>query len=131
MFQAKDVVTTRVPAIKGTTAVGEVTEILLSGDIGGQPVVNEDMTLAGIVSEKDVIRLLSDFQDNSAKVEDPMTKDVVCFDEDTDLTAVCESRAENNFRRSPIVSRGRLLGPISRTDIIEYIPEPTGQITRT
>jgi CBS domain-containing protein len=114
-------------AVKGTTPVGDVIEILLSNDITGLPVVHDDMTLAGIITEKDVLNLPSDFEDGSAKVEDFMTKDVVCFDEDADLIAVCKSLIENNFRRVPIVSQGRLVGVISRSDIIKYILEPIGE----
>ena len=118
--------TTDIIAVKKHTPVNRVIEILLENDITGLPVVNDDMTLAGIISEKDVLTLLSDLKDESAKVEDFMTKDVVSFDQEEDLIAICECLTQNNFRRVPIVSQGKLAGIVSRRDIIKYILSPIG-----
>ncbi len=124
MFDTKTIMTTDVMAVKRHTPISHVAEILVKNDITGLPVVNDDMTLAGIISEKDVLCLLSDLEDESAKVEDFMTKDVVSFDENEDLIAVCECLVNNNFRRVPIVADGKLVGIISRRDIIRNILEP-------
>ncbi len=48
------------------------------------------------------------------------------FTQDEDLIAICECLVQNNFRRVPIVSDGKLVGIISRKDIIKYILEPIG-----
>ena len=124
MFDTKTIMTTDVIAVKRNTPISHVAEILVDNDITGLPVVNDDMTLAGIISEKDVLCLLSDLEDESAKVEDFMTKDVVSFDENEDLIAICECLVNNNFRRVPIVADGKLVGIISRRDIIRNILEP-------
>ncbi len=124
MFETKGVMTTDVIAVKRHTPISRVVEILVNNDITGLPVVNDDMTLAGIISEKDVLCLLFDLEDESAKVEDFMTKDVVSFEQDEDLIAICECLVNNNFRRVPIVADGKLVGIISRRDIIKNILEP-------
>jgi len=77
MFETRTIMTTDIIAVKKHTPVNRVIEILLENDITGLPVVNDDMTLAGIISEKDVLTLLSDLKDESAKVEDFMTKDTI------------------------------------------------------
>lgn len=124
MFDTKDVMTTDVIAVKRHTPISRVIEILVANDITGLPVVNDDMTLAGIISEKDVLGLLADLEDESAKVEDFMTKEVVSFEQNEDLIAICECLVENNFRRVPIVDDGKLVGIVSRRDIIKNILEP-------
>ncbi len=124
MFDTKTVMTTNVIAVKRHTPISRIAEILVDHDITGLPVVNDDMTLAGIISEKDVLCLLSDLEDESAKVEDFMTKDVVSFEQNEDLIAICECLVNNNFRRVPIVAEGKLVGIISRRDIIKNILEP-------
>ena len=126
MFETKTIMTTDVIAVKKQTPISSVIKILVENNITGLPVVNDDMTLAGIISEKDVLGLLSDLEDDSAKVEDFMTKDVVSFEQDEDLIAICECLVQNNFRRVPIVAEGKLVGVISRKDIIKSILEPIG-----
>ncbi len=124
MFETKTIMTTDIVAVKKQTPINRVIEILLKENITGLPVVNDDMTLVGIISEKDVLTLLSDLKDESARVEDFMTEDVVSFDQEEDLIAICECLTKNNFRRVPITSHGKLTGIISRKDLIKYILEP-------
>ena len=87
----------------------------------GLPVVNDDMSIIGIVTEKDVLALLYNIEDRMRKVEDFMTEEVVCFDEDDSLISITECLIESNIRRVPITSQGKLVGVISRKDIISYI----------
>jgi CBS domain-containing protein len=113
--------TTDVITVKRHTPLIRVVEILAENDITGLPVVNDDMTLAGIISEKDVLKLLFETENDAAKVEDFMTKDVVSFDQNEDFIAICECLVNSNFRRVPITAGGKLVGIISRKDIIAYI----------
>jgi CBS domain-containing protein len=53
-----------------------------------------------------------------------MTREVVTFDVDDDFIAICECLMNNHFRRVPILSGGKLVGIISRRDIIKYIASP-------
>jgi CBS domain-containing protein len=126
VFSIKDVMTTELTVVKKETPVYEVLRILVDKNITGLPVVNEDMTLVGIITEKDVLRLLCDDQQEPGNVEDYMSTEVVGFDEGDDLIAVCECLVKGRFRRVPILSRGKLVGIISRRDIIKYILEPIG-----
>ncbi len=124
MFETKTIMTTDVIVVKRDTPLSVVVEILVDNNITGLPVVNDDWTLAGIISEKDVLSLVYASEDDSAKVEDFMTKDVVSFEQNEDLIAICECLVNNNFRRVPILADGKLVGVISRRDIIKYILEP-------
>ena len=83
--------------------------------------VNDDMTLAGIVSEKDVLQLLYNIKDKPGKVEDFMTKDIISFNREDNLVDITECLVNNNFRRVPIASDGKLVGIVSRRDIIKYV----------
>jgi CBS domain-containing protein len=130
MFEAKTVMKTDVFTVKRQTPIYEAIELLVENHITGLPVVNDDMTLAGIVTEKDVLRLLSnlddlmvvpDLKDSAAAVEDFMTKDVVSFDQNDDLLDICECLIDNSFRRVPITSMGRVVGIISRRDVVVFI----------
>ena len=124
MFNIKDIMTTDVTCVTKKTPIDQVLQILVEKNITGIPVVNEDMTLAGIVTEKDVLELLYDDSEDPGNAEDFMSTEIVSFDQNDDLIAVCECLVRNHFRRFPIVSDVKLVGIVSRRDIIKYILEP-------
>jgi CBS domain-containing protein len=121
MFKAKEIMKTGVITVKKETGIYETIRILMENNITGLPVVNDDMTLAGIISEKDVLKLLYNIEDKPGKVESFMTKDVVSFDQEDSAIDVTESLIKNDFRRVPILGEGKLVGILSRKDIIAYI----------
>ena len=121
MFDIKDIMKTDVIVAKRQTGIDEAVKALASNNITGMPVVNNDMTLAGIISERDVLRLLANLTSRSAKVEDFMTENVVSFEQDDDLLEICRCLMRSNFRRVPILSDGKLVGIITRKDITRAI----------
>jgi CBS domain-containing protein len=126
MNEIEAIMTTDVITVDRSTPIYDALEILLENDITGLPVVNDNKTLVGIITEKDILKLLSVLENDTATVEDFMTKEVMSIDQQEDLIAVCECLIKNNFRRIPIISKGKLTGIISRKDIIKYILEPIG-----
>jgi CBS domain-containing protein len=123
LFKAKNIMTTNVASVKRETPIYEAIRILVEKNITGLPVVNDDMTLAGIISEKDVLKLLYDVEDKPGKVEDFMTKGIVSFNQEDSLIDITECLINNHFRRVTITSQGKLAGIISRKDIIKFILE--------
>ena len=99
--------------------------------ISGTPVVEDDMSLVGFISEKDVLHLLHANKDQEEKtVKDFITQPAIYFDENESLLDICNLLAKNIFRRVPITSKGKLVGIISRGDIIAHIvkaKKPVGQ----
>ena len=121
MFKAKTVMITDIISVNRQTPIYEAIRTLVEKNITGLPVVNDDMTLAGVISEKDVLKLLYDIKDKPGNVEDFMTEEVSSFDQEDSLIDIAECFIENNFRRVPITSEGKLVGIISRKDIIKFI----------
>ncbi len=134
MVKAKDIMKKNVITVKRNTPIQDAINILVDNKVTGLPVVDDDMTLVGIISEKDVLRilanmdllmLLDDIKKSDAAVEDFMTKDVVAFEEYDTLSDVCDCLIKKNFRRVPILSDGEVVGIISRRDLVKYIAGPT------
>jgi CBS domain-containing protein len=122
MVSAKDIMATELITVGEDATIKEVIRILVRYKVTGLPVVSEDMSLLGMVTEKDILKMLY-YRDSVKSVGDLMTSDLSWFDENTDLMKVFEGLVENNFRRVPILSEGKLVGIISRRDVIKFLSE--------
>ena len=121
MLKAKDVMKTDLVTVRSQTPVYQAIQELIDNNITGLPVVDDDMTVVGVISEKDMLKMLYDLEKDGGTVADYMTETAVSFDPEDDLLDICNCFMENPFRRVPILSDGKLAGIISRADIIEYI----------
>ena len=122
MLEAKDIMTKDIIYIKREIPIIEAVKLMAKHDITGIPVVEDDMTLAGILSEQDVLRLLHTYEDEKDKtVKDFMTQPAIHFEENELLLDVCYCLRDNPIRRVPVTSNDKLVGVISRSDIIKCI----------
>ncbi len=122
MLKAKDIMTKDLYTAKADSPIYDILELIAKHGISGLPVVEDDMTLVGIVSEKDVLSLFYDKEGkDEITVNDFMTQPPLYFDENESLLDVCDFLKKNVFRRVPITSKGKLVGIISIRDVIEYI----------
>ncbi len=129
MLKIKDIMTKDVISAKKDTPIYEAMETMRKEDITGMPVIEDDMTLVGVITEKDVLRLFyADEDEKSKTVGFFMTRPAVSYSENESLRSVCDFMMINYFRRVPVVSKkGKLVGIISRPDIIEHIIEQRRQ----
>ena len=131
MVPAKKIMTTDVIVVNPKTPIYEAMTRLTGNAISGIPVVDNDQRLVGIITEKDVLRILINSNIGAQdKVEDYMTKNVVSFEEETSATIICEFFIKNPIRRVPIVKDGKLTGIVSRRDIIGLILESRNKLSR-
>jgi len=127
MPKAKDVMTEEVVSVRRDTPVEKALELLLEHGISGVPVVEEDMTLVGIVTEKDLLGLMNGPQGIKGKtVEKFMTQPAVHFDEDETLEEICQCLVDVTFRRVPVTKDEKVVGIVSRPDVIKCILQLSG-----
>ena len=122
MLEAKDIMTKEIIYIKRNVPIVEAIKLMSKNNITGIPVIEDDMTLVGILSEQDVLRLFHTYEDEKNKtVSDFMTQPAIHFEEDELLLDVCYCLRDNPIRRVPVTSNGKVVGIISRSDIIKCI----------
>ena len=122
MFTVRDIMVQPVVSVSPDMPIYDAIRLLASRNVSGLPVVDADLRLVGLLSEKDVLNLLyknQDFAQNT--VGDFMTKAVVSFDVNDDVVALCDCLEHNAFRRIPVTQNGRLTGIVSRSDVIRAI----------
>ncbi|MEX0286194.1 MAG: CBS domain-containing protein [Paracoccaceae bacterium] len=108
--------------IKETDTIASAVQVLRDKRIGALIVVNEAGTLAGILSERDIVRKLAETpgQTLPQTVAENMTRDVVtCGAEDT-LIEVLRRMSEGGFRHMPAVDGTTLLGMITIGDVVNF-----------
>ena len=122
MFDIEDVMTKQAICIRKDTTILEAIELMAQNDITGIPVVEDDMTLVGVLSDQDVLRLFHNYKDErDATVNDFMTQPAIHFEQNELLSDVCHCLMENAIRRVPVTSNGKVVGVISRSDILKCI----------
>lgn len=121
MFKAHSAMTREVITVSSADSVYKAIALLVKHKISGLPVVDRDGYLLGIISEKDVLKLLSAPDSTQILVSDFMTKGVLTFDVDDSLADIANALIKYNFRRVPVLEKGKLAGVISRRDIIKKI----------
>jgi len=122
MHKAKDIMSRKVICIKGESPVIDAIRVMSEHNITGIPVIEDDMTLVGIISEQDVLRLFHTYEDEKDRtVNDFMTQPAIHFEEEESLLDVCYCLRDNSIRRVPVTLNGKVTGIISRSDILKCI----------
>jgi len=123
---AGDYMTRDVIVLAPETSVHAALRVLLEHDVSGAPVVDARGEVVGMLTGRDVIAALfhaSYHKDAGRPVADSMSRDVQTVDERTDVMEVIELFLKSPFRRFPVVSGTRLVGVISRPDVLRAIQE--------
>jgi CBS domain-containing protein len=103
------------------TTVAQIAQQLGARRIGSVLVMADTDTVAGIVSERDLVRAVS--QHGTAALDlaarQVMTRDVVTCHPDDSIDHVMEMMTTGRFRHVPVVDRGELLGLVSIGDVVK------------
>lgn len=103
----------------------DVAAQLVRNEFSGMPVAERDGTLTGVVTEADILRVLGEGKAlETLTAADIMTEKPATVDLEAPITEVIQILQEHRILRVPVTERGRLVGIISRSDIIRAVLEP-------
>jgi CBS domain-containing protein len=91
-------------------------QLLIGNNISGLPVVDGAGCLIGVLSEKDLLKIF--YEPGAQTVESLMTRQPVSMSVDTPLVDVVDCLMANDFRRVFIEEEGKLVGLVSRADLM-------------
>lgn len=121
-IKARDLMQTRMVAVTRQYSARDLSILIHSGTFSGVPVIEPGNHLVGIVTEFDVLKALVDGKDlHELKAEDVMTMNPVTVEETATAEEIVKHMIKHQIIRIPVVRDGKLLGMISRTDLLNQL----------
>lgn len=120
-----DFMSTNVLTLRPDMDVLAAMRLLLSRRVSGAPVIDAFGTLVGMLTERDCLETLviSGYHDEreAGRVEEFMSRDVATVAADANVLSLAQRFITVAYRRYPVVEEGRLVGVISRRDVMRAI----------
>lgn len=128
------------------TSLKEAARLMLDAGVSGLPVTDDEGSLVGIITEADfvsteaerrvdrpsgLLRLFTDrreFPTRERTVGDVMTREVVVISPGADHTEAARLMQKEKVKRLPVVEDNRLVGLVSRADLLKAFVRPDGEI---
>ncbi len=124
-MKARDIMSRPVVAAAPTTTARDIAIQMFTGGFSGMPVTERDGQILGIVTEFDVIRAIRAHQPVGITIaRDIMTLEVICVDVECTVDEVMKILETHRVQRVPVTEGGKLVGVISRPDILRAFVEP-------
>jgi len=115
---------TDVPTMSPHTDILDAIDFLIEKHVTGAPVVDHEGTVIGILTEKDCLMVLAMGHNADApagRVEDFMRTNVVTIPPRMNIYYAAGLFLHHEFRRLPVVENGKLVGAITRFDILKAV----------
>lgn len=117
-----DIMATRLITLTPDMNIHEAIRVLLEKRISGAPVVDAGGALVGVLSKKDCLKIVfsSRYHDDwGGPVRDFMSAPVETMDANQDMVSAAQHFLDSHFRRFPVLRDGKLVGQVSRYDILK------------
>lgn len=124
-MKVSEIMETRVVAAKTNASCTSLVQKMLSGFVSGLPVIDDQGHVIGVVTEFDILKVLRNGENGLLAVaKDIMTKEPICLEADHTVEEAIELMTRHHIIRIPVVSAGKLVGIVSRTDVLRaYVKE--------
>ena len=116
----RTIMTQQITTLAHDSRISDAVDIIVKKKIGGLPIIDDDGVLNGIVTERDVLRVLG-AERSTFTVEEVMSSSLRVTSPDCTIANVAHDMIQYRFRRLPVVSDDVLYGMITATDIMKYL----------
>lgn len=120
----KEIMITDLYTVEPDTPILTVTTELLRKQFSGAPVVDSNGDLLAVISKRDCLKAALNahyHHDWGGLVSHYMVTQVETISPDTELTSAALHFINSSFRRIPVVENKKLLGQVSRTDVLQAL----------
>lgn len=111
-----------VRSVKRDTPIQDAAGKMVDADIGSLVVLDDDESLAGILTSTDFVHATADDElSEDAVVRDYATEDVITTDANDTVRDVADIMIEHGFHHVPVTEEGDVVGMITTSDMTAYI----------
>jgi len=122
-LQVQSIMTRDVLTVMPETHVCDAIDLLVTHGISGLPVIDDHRHIKGMITEEELIHLLlENLITETQTVKRFMKENVATCSPKDSVISVCEIFLKNPVVNLPVVEDGKLVGVISRCDILKLIP---------
>ncbi len=114
-MKAREIMTRDVICITDDASIEDAARLMARNRISGLPVVNGHGILVGLVTEHDLIAK------EGRTVKEIMTRSVISVSADTEVEQIQHLLTNQRIRRVPVVENGKVVGIVSRSDLVRQI----------
>src|SRR5262252_5821867 len=149
-MKAMDVMVRDIVSVKPDADVASAIKLLIEHDISALPVVDDDGTVVGVISEADLVRreeigtekqrtwwlealtpastLAEEFaKSHGRRVSEVMSTHVISASEDTPLGEIATLLEKHRIKRVPILRNGKPVGIVSRSNLVQAVASQQAQ----
>ena len=120
-MQLTDVMSTNLVSVSPETRIGDAARKMIDSDVGAAIVLAPGDELVGVITERDLLRCVSEGIDPSMPVSDRMTRHVLTASPQTELAEAMALMVDGHFRHLPVVNdEGHVIGLASMRDLMAY-----------
>lgn len=105
--------------VRPESPLSHALELLIENNISGLPVVDAEDRIVGVLSEKDLLKVF--YERDATNVAAVMTRDPITLEVDAPLVEALDCLMAYDFRRVLIHEEGRLVGLVSRADLMPTV----------
>lgn len=118
---AKDIMTTQVITIHPHTTIYEAMNLIVKLEISGLIVVDDNSDVVGVITEKDLLVAFDFLEQTEAPVADFMCRDLISATPETTTEEIGRILVQSNILRVPVLEGKKVVGIVSRRDILKSI----------
>jgi CBS domain-containing protein len=116
----RDIMSKIVVSIRPDATLLEAVKILTKHHLSGAPVVSAEGEVVGFISEPNLMDVLFDPESRTQKVSEYMSSEVQMVHVSDSIATAATMFAMYGFRRLPVIEEGRLIGVVTRRDLLAH-----------
>ena len=119
-MKVSEIMSKKIEIIHENESVENAAKIMVEEHIGALIILDKNEKLQGMITERDILKLIAAKKKVTCSVKEVMTKKLITIGPDAILEEAADLMSEHKIKKLPVVQEGHLVGIVTATDLISY-----------